>query len=95
MLLTQKSLKQEFNEMIYSQISGIIACIEKAIEINQHILLQSRNAFAVEKAANLSEILTDLQVYVVSIQEQYISLLNQKIMLEKELTNLDNCGMDC
>ncbi len=47
-----------------------------------------------EKSATLSETLSDLQVYVVSIQEQYISLLNQKIMLEKELAGLDGCGVD-
>lgn len=81
--------------MIYTQISGIVACIEKAIEVNQHILTKSKNACAVEKATKLSEIITDLQIHVVSIQGQYISLLNQKMMLEKKLTNLDNCGADC
>lgn len=78
--------------MIFSQMNGIIGCIEKAIEINQQMLVQSKNTTAMDKAAILSEIINDLQVQIVSIHGQYMSLLNQKIMLEKKLAGLEGCS---
>ena len=75
--------------MIYSQIKGIIGCIEKATEINQQMLVQTRNAGTKHKATKLSELIDDIQDHLVSIHSQYISLLNQKIMLEKKLAGLE------
>ena len=69
--------------MIYSQIKGIIGCIEKATEINQQMIVQSGNAGAVHKATKLSELFDDIQVHIICIHSQYISLLNQNQKLNQ------------
>ena len=78
--------------MIFSELSGIISKIEQAKDISNSMMLFSRNARVLEKASKLSATIVDIQSYLVAIQAEYITLLNQKNDLEKKLRELeDSC----
>ena len=87
--------------MNFAEIENMVSTIKKAKEVNDSILLDCSSASAIDKASRLSEIITDLQSYWMSIQSDYISLLNQKKELEKRLVNvntvdnIDNCSYSC
>ena len=87
--------------MDYAEIENMVLTIKKAKEVNDSILLDCKNASEIDKASKLSEIIIDLQSYVMSIQSDYIHLLNQKKALEKRLLSIDavdkidNCSYSC
>lgn len=87
--------------MDFAEIENMVSTIKKAKEVNDSILLDCSSATAIDKASRLSEIITDLQSYLMSIQSDYIDLLNQKKELENRLIdinsvdNLDNCSYSC
>ena len=84
--------------MDFAEIENMVSTIKKAKEVNDSILLDCNSAIAIDKASRLSEIITDLQSYLMSIQSDYINLLNQKRDLENRLINtntvknIDNCS---
>ena len=87
--------------MDFAEIESMVSTIKKAKKVNDSILLDCNSAAAIDKASRLSEIITDLQSYLMSIQSDYIHLLNQKKALEKRLINvntvenIDNCSYSC
>lgn len=87
--------------MDFAEIENMVSTIRKAKEVNDSILLDCSSATAIDKASRLSEIITDLQSYLMSIQSDYINLLNQKKELENRLIdinsvdNIDNCSYSC
>ena len=87
--------------MDFVEIENMVSTIKKAKEVNDSILLDCESATAIDKASRLSEIITDLQSYLMSVQSDYINLLNQKKELENRLVNIntidniDNCSYSC
>ena len=87
--------------MDFAEIENMVSTIKKAKEVNDSILLDCNSATAIDKASRLPEIITDLQSYLMSIQSDYINLLNQKKELENRLIdinsidNIDNCSYSC
>jgi hypothetical protein len=87
--------------MDFEEIENMVSSIKKAKKVNDSILLDCNSPSAIDKASRLSEIITDLQSYLMLIQSDYIHLLNQKKELEKRLINIntidniDNCSYSC
>jgi len=77
--------------MIFDEISSIVSEIEKAKDIQRSILLISEEPNTVARASKLSDVISQLQNNVVSIQSEYIQLLKEKRDLEKKLINSDPC----
>jgi len=76
--------------MIFDEIHNIVSEIEKAKEIQKSILLFSQEPNTVDKASRLSDVISKLQANVVSIQSQYLQMMQEKNDLE-ELIKSDPC----
>ena len=76
--------------MIFDEISSIVSEIEKAKDIQRSIILISEEPNTVARASKLSDVISQLQNNVVSIQSEYIQLLKEKRDLEKKLINSDS-----
>ena len=77
--------------MIFDELSNIASEIEKAKDIQRSILLWSQEPLTVDRASRLADVITTLQANVVSVQSEYIQLLNEKKDLEEKLIKSDPC----
>ena len=76
--------------MVFDEIKNIVSEIEKAKEIQRSLLLFSKEPHTVERASKLLDVISKLQANVVSIQSQYVKMLQEKKDLEK-LIKSDPC----
>ena len=76
--------------MVFDEINNILSEIEKAKEIQASILLFSQEPHTIDRASKLLDVVSKLQANVISIQSQYIQMLQEKKDLE-ELVKSDPC----
>ena len=76
--------------MVFDEIANIVSEIEKAKQLQASILLFSQEPHTIDRASKLSDVVAKLQANVVSIQSQYIQIMQEKKDLE-ELVKSDPC----
>ena len=76
--------------MVFDEINNIVSEIEEAKKLQASILLFSQEPHTVDRASKLSDVISKLQANVVSIQSQYIQMVQEKKDLE-EMIKSDPC----
>jgi hypothetical protein len=69
--------------------------LRRAREINDAVLIFSRNAGVVERSCKLSQIIDEMQALMVAIQTDYIELFRQIEQFEEQMAELNAEADSC
>ena len=75
--------------MIFKDTFSIISDIEEAKRINNRIFLFSEEPMTIYNSSKLSDAISKLQAYSISLKSECIHLVMDKKDLEKKLINSD------